>query len=706
MGTMSRVRGWCAAAAALATLATAAPALSALPAGAATTAPPSGLYLVTLKGPGVAGHRGPAADRAVRRALVARQDRVLARVDAGEPTYRWTTALDGVAVALDRAQATALLDDPRVQMVEADSVRRLAGHASPGKAGPSTTAASGGAGQVVGVVDSGIWRQSPLFAPVGPHAGPRAGFRHACRGGEGWSRDDCNAKLVAARWFVDGFGTDHLRSGTPLSASDDSGHGTAVASIAVGDAGVSVAVPGQRRTPFAGVAPRARLAVYKACWTAPDPDDDGCSAADLVTAVDRATRDGVDVLALAVAGPPRVDTLELALLGAAEADVVVVAAAGNDGSRAYAAHPVPWVTTVGASVSSVRRGVARAGGGPSWTGTMTARRGVARARVVLGRDVAAHDASVRDARFCVPGSLDVARTAGTVVVCDRGLIGRIAKSEAVRAADGAGMVLVNTRPGAPTEDLHAVPTVHLTQHAGRALERWVARHPHARLSLRPAGTADRARPVPWSSPGDPAGGLVKPDVLGAGVGVLAASPPTAPGGRWTLLSGTSAATALVAGTAAALRSRHPWSAARTRSVLAATAAPVRGGVLRQGSGLVAGASRPGLVLDQSPAAYRAWLRDPGHRLNSPSVMVRAGAAAHTHRTLTNVSGHEGYWSSTARGFAGHDVSVTPAAVRLRPGQRARFTVHVSGDDPAVDDGWVVWRGADGSVLRVPVVVSR
>jgi hypothetical protein len=267
------------------------------------------------------------------------------------------------------------------------------------------------------------------------------------------------------------------------------------------------------------------------------------------------------------------------------------------------------------------------------------------------------------------------------------------------------MVLVNTRPGAPAADLHAVPTVHLTERAGHALERWVARHPHGRLSLRPDGSAGGAHPVAWSSAGDPAGGLVKPDVLGEGVGVLAASPPTAPGGRWALVSGTSAATATVAGTAAVLRSRHPWSATRIRSVLATTAEPLRSGVLQQGSGLVTGTRRAGLVLDQSPAAYRAWLDDPGHPLNTPSMMLRAGTTQAS-RTVTDLSGHAGYWSSTAHGFDGHAVSVTPAAVRLRPGQRARFTVHVTGDDVAVDDGWVVWRGADGTVLRIPVVISR
>ena len=59
-----------------------------------------------------------------------------------------------------------------------------------------------------------------------------------------------------------------------------------------------------------------------------------------------------DVLNLSVDGGRDVDTVERALLGAAEADVVVVAAAGNAGAGKYAAHASPWVTSVGGTTGS------------------------------------------------------------------------------------------------------------------------------------------------------------------------------------------------------------------------------------------------------------------------------------------------------------------------------------------------------------------
>ena len=279
--------------------------------------------------------------RAFRESALAEQDATLATVGAGAPVYRWTTALNGYAVRITAAQARDLARDPAVASVEPDSVRRLAAAAPGGAATAADYPRLGGAGVVIGIVDSGLWPDSPLFADVRGLGRSARDFRGSCATGSGWADDVCDDKIVGAQWFVDGFGADRVRSGARLSPLDDDGHGTLMASIAAGNAGVSVKVPGQRAGLYAGAAPQARLAVYKACWTAPDPRDDGCSSADLVTAIDRAVADRVDVLNLSVDGPTDqqagVDTVERALLGAAEADVVVVAAAGNRGTRAYAA---------------------------------------------------------------------------------------------------------------------------------------------------------------------------------------------------------------------------------------------------------------------------------------------------------------------------------------------------------------------------------
>jgi hypothetical protein len=695
-------------------LASAVAGLVGLPASPAASAPEAtALYLVTLDGPGTSGYRGVLPDPLRRVQLLARQDSVLAQVGSPAPVYRWTTALNGVAVRLTRREAATLAGDPEVALVEENAVRRLAGSPAPmgGLAGPGHR--RGGAGTVIGVVDSGIWPDNPLFAAV-PGLGRAArGFHGDCQAGEGWQETTCNRKLVGARWYVDGFGRDRVRTSSSLSPLDDDGHGSQMASIAAGNAGVSVDVHGQRLGSYGGMAPQARLAVYKACWTAPNPDDDGCATADLVTAIDRATRDGVDVLNLSVGGPAEFDTVERALLGAAEADVVVVAAAGNGGARAFAAHPGPWVTTVGGTTGVVRRGRVVLDGGPVLGGAMASTRGVGPARLVVAAQVAAPGAGRPAARVCTPGSLDAARVRGAIVLCERGRIGRVDKSRAVDEADGVGMVLANPGPGSTDADFHSVPTVHLDRADSQALRRWRAGHPHGRVALRPVGVAHPpARLTAFTAGGDPTAGVLKPDVVAPGVGLLGAVPPLVRDTRWDFVSGTSAATAYTSGTAAVLRSRRGWSASVVRSALATGATPVGGaGVLRGGAGRVRAtpATNPGVVYAVPARDYRAWLDGDlaTGRLNTPSLLISGDRAAAA-RTITNVGHRALYFSSAATGFTRHAVTVRPAAVRLAPGESARFVVRVSRTpevQPA-DDGWVTWRGGNGTVARIPVLISR
>ena len=693
--------------------------MTALPGAAATdtstsaTAPePAGLYLVTLAGPGTAGRSAGQPVAAFRAAERVAQDRTLARVGASAPVYRWTTALNGYAVRLSPAQARDLATDPAVVRVERDAVRRLAGLPATGGLGADDLPQVGGAGVVIGMVDTGLWPDSPLFADVrGLGRAPRD-FRGRCATGPGWDAELCDRKIVGAHWFVQGFGADRVRSSASLSPLDDDGHGTLMASIAAGNAGVSVTVPGQRAGRYAGAAPQARLAVYKACWTAPDPRDDGCSTADLVSAIDRAVADRVDVVSLSVEGSDEIDTVERALLGAAEADIVVVGASGNRGARGYAGHASPWVTSVGGTTGVTRRGAVVAPG-LRLTGAMAARRATRPARVVLGARVPAQGSPSSRSRYCVPGSLDAARVAGRIVVCERGRVGRVDKSEAVRRADGRGMVLVNTSRGQVSADFHSVPTVHLTKDDGRRLLGWLRRHPDARLALRPDGVQRTPeRLVAWSSPGDPSGAFLKPDVVATAVGVLGAVPPGIQGRRWDLGSGTSVAAARTSGIAAALLSRHDWSAAEVRSALATTAGKVAGNptLLRLGAGRTRAraAQRPGLAFRVPAADYRAWL--DGHldaaALNTPSLLLHGDATVT--RTVTNVGTRAMYYSSSARGFRRHQVTVTPAAINLAPGESATFTVRVTGPAGAqpLDDGWVTWRGANGNRVRVPVVLAR
>ena len=679
--------------------------------GAADTAGDD-LYLVALRAPGTSGYDGSLRAGDYHAAVVAQQDLLLDRIDAPEPLYRWTTTVNGFAVRLTGEQADELRETPQVRVVERDAIRRVTGTSTVAPASPvtsSTAPGRGGRGVVIGVVDTGVHPGSPVFA-YSPDLGRKPdAFRGTCEPVGRWEATDCNDKIVGARHFVEGFGADRLRAGADTSPYDDDGHGTQVASLAAGNAGVPALDGDQDHGVFSGAAPLARIAVYKACWSAPDPDDDGCSSADVVSAIEAAVDDGVDVLNLAVAGSSELDVVDLALLGAAERDVVVVAAAGNDGDAA--GHAQPWVTTVGGATGPRRLGALVLGDGTRLTGAYTATRVVRRQRLVDAATIPAPGRTEADARLCAPGSLDAARAAGRIVVCERGQVARVDKSAAVRLADGVGMVLVNRTGEALPEDFHAVPTIHLGAHAGRALRARLERGTVVG-ALRPVLAAPQKPRVLAATPPGPVGaGVVKPDLVAAG-GQLLAATSSSGNGRWELTSGSSAATARVSGWAARVRSAHPgWSAARVRSALLTSGSSAAGEPvsLRQGAGLPRPdrSLRPGLVYDVPATAWRRALdRDAVTRLNLPSVLV-PGSARVVHRRVTNVTGRAAYFSSRAWGFTAHRVTVTPAALRIPRGATRVVHLRISqtGPGPAwVDSGWVAWTGSDGTRSRIPVVL--
>lgn len=668
------------------------------------------LHLVTLRGPGTAGHRGAAPAGQVAERMLAQQAAVLESVDADAPVYQWTAALNGFAVELTEGQHAVLVADDRVALVEENAIRTLAatvpapsGSGAPARPRGGRTA--GGAGTVIGFVDTGIDPASPAFSEtsaLGPAPRRYAGSCTDAPDDDGWDDTDCSDKVVGAQFYVAGFGGDGLRSASALSPRDTDGHGTAVASIAAGAANVAVRSGQHRLGRFSGLAPQARVAIYKACWSAPDPADDGCATADLVAAIDQATEDRVDVLNLAAGGPPgTIDTVERALLGATEAGVVVTAAAGNDGDEAYAAHPSPWVITVGASTSAQQVGAIVAQDGPRLEGAMAATAPVGPAPLVLGEDAVAVGADRSDARVCAPGSLDASVVDRAIVVCERGAVARVEKSRTVRLADGVGMVLVNTAPGSTDADLHAVPTVHLSAADGRALEAWARGRSRPLVRLVTIGEERApARVARFSNGGDPTWPVLKPDLVAPGTSVLAATT-----GGWDVISGTSAATAHVSGVAALLLARPGSTPDRVRSTLLTSTAPVGGPPgLRAGTGRVRVSRIPPMAYLVDPRHYRGWLTGHRSELNLAQVLMSTGRLV-ARRTITN-TGRRPLWLTTHLTGFDSPVRVTPAAGLVRPGRSLTFRISLPAAPRTTDAGAVVWHSAAGDESRLAVVITR
>jgi len=753
------------------------------------------VYLVVLREAPAAAYRGgiatyaataPQAGRrfdsttepveAYRGYLAARQDAVLAGVGGPTPLYSYTTALNGFAASLDAAQVMALESDPAVLLVQPDQRVALDGTSAVGSVGSvgavgavgagaepaaPTAAASAssaatselwrqvggpeqaGRGVVVGVIDSGVWPDNPALAglPVGSSALQRGypGFSGSCQTGPGWTESACSSKIIAARYFVRGFGRANIATSDYLSPRDAGGHGTSVAAIAAGNAGVDTRIGRQDLGQISGQAPAAALSVYKACWTAPNPALDGCDVADTLKAIDEAVADGVDVLNYSIAGTTSslADPVQLAFLGAAAAHVFVATAAGNGGpTSGTVEHPAPWVTTVGANTKDVFEGGVRLGDGRLLVGAMLSNRRVGPARLVYAGDAAAPGQSPRRARLCYPGSLDAQHTFGAIVVCDRGVTSRVSKSAAVAQAGGRAMVLVNTAPDSVDADFHRVPTVHLAAAAGARVKAYIAAAGRdATASIDPDATNDPLVPVvagfSGRGPTAAAGGdLLKPDLTAAGVSVITATAPTGESERlWDVRSGTSMSAPHVAGVAAVVRGAHPtWSPAAVESAMQTTARPLSGpaGPLVSGAGELdpTAVLTPGLVYDAGPDDWSRLLRGQGlaitglsadpastlpSNLNAASIMVGqlVGDTTVT-RVITNVGDSTERYAADITGLPGIARSVSPANVTLRPGQSARFDVTLSANGRArygvFAAGTLAWTSTSGRAVTSPVVV--
>ncbi|WP_166427779.1 S8 family serine peptidase [Nonomuraea mesophila] len=217
------------------------------------------------------------------------------------------------------------------------------------------------------MIDGGFWPENPSFAAL-PEPRPDADAIAAKWSGECVTGEHepvtCNNKVIGARWYnQSGYGDP--ANGEFLSPRDRAGHGSHTASTAAGvpvDASAAGAPVGQ----VSGMAPAARLAIYKAVWhVAPGVGAGGTT--DLLKTIDDAVADGVDVINFSIGdGYDEFDPTDVAFFNAAAAGVFVATAAGNSGPGAGTLdNAQAWVTTVAAGTHDVRYAKAVTLGKPS-----------------------------------------------------------------------------------------------------------------------------------------------------------------------------------------------------------------------------------------------------------------------------------------------------------------------------------------------------
>lgn len=525
----------------------------------------------------------------------------------------YKTVFHGFSARLTPEQARELSKRPGVLSVLPDRIRQIQTTRTPQFLGLSLsvnndpnnlqTESDSGSNVVIGVLDTGIWPERPSFhddglGPIPSH------WKGECTEGEKFSKSNCNRKIIGARYFMKGYyaavgarinGTTDIKS-----ARDSDGHGTHTASTAAGRAVHKASLLGLASGVAMGIAPKARLAVYKICWKK------GCMDSDILAGLDKAVEDGVNVISISVGGGVatyNLDPIAVGSFAAMEKGILISASAGNDGPLSSTVTNVaPWITTVGASTidrkfpadlvlqnGRVIRGASLfPGGNRSFERTFYPIIYAGNASTLFGGGAGTPTRFSSVAASCEPDTLKRELVEGKIVVCDRGLNARVAKGEVVRKAGGIGVVVANVPPLGEglIADAHIIPGLSLTESSSKAVRAYIhsKKNPKARMVFRGTEVGTKPAPVIASfsarGPNPETPYVLKPDIIAPGVNILAAWPEgVAPTDLSTdtrrvdfnIISGTSMSCPHVSGIAALLKGAHPdWSPAMIRSALMTT----------------------------------------------------------------------------------------------------------------------------------------
>ena len=297
-------------------------------AGASTgpAAPPRGPLdelVALLDGP-------PLAQRPHARAALEREQAAVAANiarTAPEARFRWRyqLVLNGFAVVAPAEAAARIAAVPGVRAIQASVRYHRTLFRSPQVIGApqvwGPTLVTAGEGVKIAIIDDGVDRAHPFFAPAGfavPAGYPKGNTAYT------------SAKVIVARSFPPPDASWRYAN-LPFDPRQ-SEHGTHVAGIAAGDHDTT-ASSDNRAVKVSGVAPRAFIGNYRIGTIPTNGAGLDGNSPEIAAAIEQAVKDGMDVINLSYGEPeitPARDIVVQAMNAAAAAGVVPVIAAGND----------------------------------------------------------------------------------------------------------------------------------------------------------------------------------------------------------------------------------------------------------------------------------------------------------------------------------------------------------------------------------------
>lgn len=680
---------------------------------------------------GIAGNNYNAntpAMKAYTQALQKRQNSLAKAIGSLDIIHSFQHTFNGFSAKLTLKQKELLESHPDVVGVWKEEIEKINTANTPEFLGLTGTGGQHslnikGEDIVVGVLDTGITPEHPSFADDGSYSDPSSfGWAGSCDVGEEVNTFSCNNKLIGARYFNNSFAAVYdiqTALGEFISPRDADGHGSHTASTAAGNEMVAAEVSGIAAGSVSGIAPRARVAMYKVCWnsdyTSPTGQDEaGCFPSDSMAAIDQAVIDGVDVINFSIGGS-RTDLTQpaaAAMLRATQAGVFVAVSAGNSGPEAETiGTPAPWVTNVGASTYS---GTSKLIGknldintselaGESYVSVPA---GFAPASAGLTGDLAVTTPS----EACDDAPIEnSAELAGKIALIARGSCSFTEKFINAQNAGAIGAVVYTYTGTSPfsmggTDSNVAIPGVMISFDNAQELITNLSTD-NVNITLSTTNVAIDTPEVGnimanFSSrgPNQASYDIIKPDITAPGVKILAATTDTPmfgdQGSTFAYLQGTSMSSPHIAGMAALLKDSYPsWTPAQIKSSLMTTA---RQNIVKEdgtspadpfdfGSGHAApvDAMEPGLVYNANYNDYLAFLCGIGNQtfvagsgtdcdalvnagfntnpsqLNIPSIGIASLATEESiTRTVTNVTNDVSTYFATIEAPEGIDVTLT------------------------------------------------
>uniref|UniRef100_A0A7N0U7S8 Uncharacterized protein n=1 Tax=Kalanchoe fedtschenkoi TaxID=63787 RepID=A0A7N0U7S8_KALFE len=484
---------------------------------------------------------------------------------------------------------------------------------------------------IIGVLDSGIWPESPSFNDKGLGPPPKK-WKGTCNTGES-ATFKCNNKLIGARFYIN----NNYPAEWERSPRDFSGHGTHIAGTVAGSLVKNVSLYGVGLGTARGAVPRARLAVYKTCWGPIGVCDSRA------TALNDAVSDGVDVLVMsqgAVGSVPYGADLVSPYLfkTVVNAGVLIAFSAGNNNGNLMpfkVANSRPWLLTVanGAGCGSDYATYVTSGDDKLFQGFSLnfLDPGKTMYPLVLASQVMNTTATNETEIGCTAKFINPELVKGKIILCPvfgvnntdplssydhLGSAGLILRSESEHEFQYySSLLFIPSTKTTPVVELASQDFDDLAKYyqesnsAGKVATASIAKT----VELPDTCKTPRADFTTSRGPSLFDMEIMKPDISAPGVNLIAAAHNDDPG--YDIKTGTSMAAPFAAGIAAYVKSFHPsWSPAAIKSALMTTATPMTDPFTNQaelayGTGLVnpLKAADPGLVYEIAHDDYIKYL---------------------------------------------------------------------------------------------------